>query len=198
MPDFIRLARAEDAARLAAIYAPYVVDCETSFEIAAPDAAEMARRIAAGSAFFPWLVFEGADGVAGYAYASAHRAREAYRWSVDVSAYVDGSVHRRGVGRALYGALFELLALQGFRNAYAGITQSNAKSIAMHRAMGFADVGVFRHVGYKVGRWHDVGWYARDLAPLGEGAPAELIAIGNVPADALARALASRPGSPRP
>ena len=158
----------------------------------------MARRIVAGSAFFPWLVFEGSGNVVGYAYAGAHRAREAYRWSVDVSAYVDSSAHRRGAGRALYAALFELLALQGFRNAFAGITQSNAKSIAMHRAMGFVDVGVFRRVGYKIGRWHDVGWYARDLAPLGEGAPAELIAIGDVPADAVARALGPRPRSSQP
>jgi len=190
MTDAIRFALPADAARLAAIYAPSVVDCETSFEIAPPDAAEMARRIAAGSAFFPWLVCEAEGNVVGYAYAGAHRAREAYRWSVDVSAYVDGSAHRRGVGRALYAALFELLALQGFKTAYAGITQSNAKSIAMHRALGFTDVGVFKHVGYKVGRWHDVGWYARDLAALGDGAPAELVAIGDVPADAVARFMA--------
>ena len=103
----------------------------------------------------------------------------------------------------MYAALFALCALcalQGFSNAHAGITLSNVKSIALHRAMGFVDagLGVFRHVGYEIGRWQDVGGHAGELAPQGEGEPAVLTAIGDVPADAVTHALAMRPRSPQP
>ncbi len=108
----IRLARAADAAAVAEIYRPVVAGTAISFEIDPPDAAEMERRILSSSSFAPWLVLD-EDGVAGYAYASRHRERAAYRWSVDASVYVRAADRRRGVGRALYSALFELLRVQG-------------------------------------------------------------------------------------
>ncbi|MBV8062243.1 MAG: N-acetyltransferase, partial [Nevskia sp.] len=152
----IRLAGPADAAALAAVYAPYVRDTVISFEAEPPDAAEMARRLAAVAARLPWLVAEDGSGVLGYAYAGEHRNRAAYRWDVDAAVYLDSRAHRRGIGRALYRVLFALLRAQGYVNAYAGITLPNAASVGLHEALGFVPVGVYRAVGYKFGAWHDV------------------------------------------
>jgi phosphinothricin acetyltransferase len=160
----IRLAIPEDGAALSAIYAPAVSDRATSFELDVPSAAEMARRVASLTLRMPWLVCEHGADVAGYAYASPHRDRAAYQWSVEVSAYVASRMQRRGVGDALYTSLFAVLELQGFRTAYAGITLPNDASVAFHTTLGFKPVGVYRGVGYKLGRWHDVAWFERPLA----------------------------------
>src|SRR5690242_19535389 len=101
----IRLAAPTDAAAIAEIYRPAVTERATSFEIDPPDAAEMAARIESCLARYPWLVAHEDGDILGYAYASQHRARPAYQWSVDVSAYVSDRAHRRGVARSLYEAL---------------------------------------------------------------------------------------------
>jgi L-amino acid N-acyltransferase YncA len=164
MTTDIRLAAVADGAALAAIYAPAVRERATSFELEPPDAAEMGRRVLALTTRTPWLVCVHRGAVVGYAYASLHRDRPAYAWSVDVSAYVHADVRRAGVGRALYTSLFAVLGLQGFRNAYAGVTLPNPASVKLHEAVGFTPVGVYRNVGYKLGRWHDVAWFERPLA----------------------------------
>jgi L-amino acid N-acyltransferase YncA len=105
-----------------------------------------------------WLVAVDAGQVIGYAYAAAHRERAAYRWSVDVSAYVRPGWQGRGIGKALYRPLFEALRAQRFVNAYAGMTQPNDASMALHRSFGMELIGVYRDVGFKFGRWHDVAW----------------------------------------
>jgi phosphinothricin acetyltransferase len=161
----IRLATADDGPALAEIYAPAVVGRVISFELEPPDGSEMARRVARITTRTPWLVCAHDGAVVGYAYAGAHRDRPAYQWSVEVSAYVHERAHRAGVARALYTSLFAALVVQGFRNAYAGITLPNAASVGLHEAMGFAPVGVYRGVGYKLGAWHDVVWLERALAP---------------------------------
>jgi phosphinothricin acetyltransferase len=161
----IRLARAGDAVQVAAIYAPFCTDTAVSFEYVAPTPPEMGQRIEKVTAQLPWLVLETGGEVAGYAYASPHRERAAYRWSVDVAAYVAAGQRRTGVGRALYTALFGVLVLQGYFKAYAGVTQPNPGSVGLHEAMGFERVGVYRGVGYKFGVWHDVAWYQRALQP---------------------------------
>jgi L-amino acid N-acyltransferase YncA len=161
----IRIAVPEDSPSIADIYAPAVTHHVTSFETSAPDSAEMAARIAKVLTTCPWLVCESRGEVVGYAYASPHHERAAYRWSVDVSGYVSARIHRRGVGTALYVSLFEILALQRYRNAYAGITLPNAASEGMHSRHGFTLVGVYHHVGYKFGAWHDVAWFERPILP---------------------------------
>jgi phosphinothricin acetyltransferase len=161
----IREAELSDAGQIAAIYAPYVRDTPISFEVEPPSAAEIGARIGANGATYPWLVCVGGARVQGYAYASQHRERAAYQWSVDVTVYVDASAHRRGIGRALYAALLPLVAAQGFYNGYAGITLPNPSSVGLHEAMGFAPIGVYRRVGFKLGAWHDVGWWALQLRP---------------------------------
>ncbi len=167
----LRLATPADGARIAAIYAPAVTDNATSFELKAPSAEEMTRRVSAILARMPWLVAEVDGIVTGYAYASMHRERPAYQWSVEVSAYIDTNAHRTGQGRALYTALFQILVAQGYINAYAGITLPNPASVGFHQAMGFEEIGVFRGIGFKFGRWHDTLWLQRQLAPRRADAP---------------------------
>ena len=161
----IRLATSADGDALADIYRPAVVGSAISFELDPPDGAEMASRVARTMEYTPWLVGEHDGRVLGYAYAARHRDRPAYRWSVDVSVYVHPDAKRAGLGRALYTSLFAALVVQGFRNAYAGITLPNAASVGFHASMGFTLVGEYRGVGYKNGAWHDTGWFARPLAP---------------------------------
>ena len=165
MGTLIRLAEPRDGPALADIYRPAVTDSSISFELDPPDGEEMARRVARILERTPWLVWESDGRVLGYAYASAHRDRAAYQWSVEVSAYVHAQARRIGAARMLYTSLFAALAVQGFRNAYAGITLPNPGSVGFHTAMGFSPIGVYRGIGYKHGAWHDVGWYERPLAP---------------------------------
>ncbi len=161
----IRLAGPADAGQVAAIYAPFCLETAVSFETAAPTPEEMARRIQKITERLPWLVLAEGDAVAGYVYAGPHRERAAYRWAVDVTAYVAPAHRRRGVGRTLYAALFRILRLQGYFKAYAGVTLPNPASCGLHEAVGFRPVGVYRGVGYKLGAWHDVQWYQLSLQP---------------------------------
>jgi phosphinothricin acetyltransferase len=165
MPSGIRVATLDDAAGVAAVYAPYVESTVISFEVTPPGPDEMRRRMADVLAQFPWLVSEHEGTIVGYAYASAHRTRAAYQWSVDVGIYLERRAHRQGIGRQLYAALFQLLQRQGFVNAYAGITLPNPASVGLHEALGFVPVGVYRQVGFKLGGWHDVGWWHLQLQP---------------------------------
>lgn len=154
-----------DAAACAAIYRPYVVDGVASFETVAPDAGVMAARIRTCTASHAFLVAERDDAVVGFAYATTHRDRAAYRWSCDVSVYLDAAHHRRGVGRELYTALLGLLRAQGMHRVHAGITLPNASSVGLHEALGFRRIGVYEGVGHKHGAWRDVGWFQLDLRP---------------------------------
>lgn len=157
------MATPQDADAVAEIYLPYVRDTAISFEATPPDAEEMRSRITTTLARLPWLVVTDDERVKGFAYASPHRAREAYRWSADVSLYLDGSIHRQGHGRRLYTALLNVLVAQGYINAYAGISLPNPASVALHEALGFTPVGVFYGVGFKHETWWDVGWWHRRL-----------------------------------
>jgi L-amino acid N-acyltransferase YncA len=160
----IRPANAQaDAVACAAIYAPFVTDNWVSFELDPPSADEMAKRIADCGASHAWLIAEVAGEVTGYAYGSPHRARAAYASSCDVAVYVDPAYSRQGIGRALYSALLPLLADKGYHAAFAGIALPNEPSIALHEAVGFTPLGVYREVGRKLGAWRDVGWWQRLL-----------------------------------
>ncbi len=162
----IRLAIPDDAARIREIYAPYITEGVASFEYDVPDIAEMQHRLANVQMQHAWLVHQSGDALTGYAYASQHRARTAYQWSVDVTVYIHANYHRRGIGRMLYACLFKILVLQGYYNAYAGITLPNAGSVGLHESMGFVPIGVYHHIGYKFGQWHDVGWWEYALQPM--------------------------------
>ncbi len=172
----LRLAIPADAGAIAAIYAPIVQGTCISFELAPPSEAEVGTRVVKTLRQYPWLVCEGEGEVLGYAYASPHRSRAAYQWSAEVSVYVAAAARRRGVGRALYTALFATLKIQGYVNAYAGIALPNAASVAIHEGFGFTPIGVYRQVGYKQGAWRDVGWWHLPLqsAPANPSSPVPL------------------------
>jgi phosphinothricin acetyltransferase len=159
----IRTATEADAPALLEIYRPYVESTAVSFETVAPTVDEFSARIAKSVAGWQWLVAERDGRCVGYAYGGLHRERAAYRWSAEVSAYVQPDHHRQGIGRALYTRLLDELARKGYCSAYAAITLPNDGSIALHRGVGFEPIGVFRSVGRKFGRWHDVAWFQRFL-----------------------------------
>jgi L-amino acid N-acyltransferase YncA len=162
-----------DGSACAEIYAPLVRDSPVSFEARPPTAADLARRIERVSRTHPWLVAEDGGRVLGYAYASQHRERAAYRWATDVAVYVGAEHRSRGVGRALYDALLPLLSRQGFYSACAGITLPNDASVALHERCGFALVGIYHEIGWKAGAWRDVGWWQLQLRRRTDGPPAE-------------------------
>jgi phosphinothricin acetyltransferase len=158
----IRPAAPQDAEAMSAIYAPVVATTAISFEESPPGPAEISRRILAVPRL-PWLVAEDSGRVAGYAYASAHRQRAAYRWSADSSVYLDPEFRSRGLGRLLYERLIGEVAGLGYVSLFAGIALPNAASVGLHEALGFRPVGVFRNAGFKDGAWRDVGWWQRPL-----------------------------------
>jgi L-amino acid N-acyltransferase YncA len=166
MPAIIRMATAQDGEQIAAVYAPSVTSTVISFEMEPPGTAEMTRRVTEALVKYPWLVAERGGEVVGYARGGPYKDRAAYGWSVEMSVYIRATAHRSGLGRSLYGVLFDLLALQGFFMAYAGVTLPNPASVGLHESLGFTPVGVYRAAGYKFGAWHDVGWWQRPLQPL--------------------------------
>ncbi len=159
----VRDASEDDAPACARIYAPYVRETAVSFEDEPPTAAQMAQRIEAASRMHAWLVLEDEGRVVGYAYGGPHQTRAAYRFSCEVSVYVERGRRRTGSGRALYEALFERLAARGYLMVVAGMTLPNEASAGLHQAMGFEPVGIYRRIGWKFGAWHDVAWMQRAL-----------------------------------
>ena len=160
----VRSAESSDAAAVARIYAPYVQETPVSFETDPPSAAAMAGRISGTIETHPWLVAERDGHIVGYAYAGKHSQRPAYRWTADVTVYVDGKVRRSGVGRALYFVLLGTLRRQGFRSAFAEIVLPNPDSIRLHEETGFRPIGVHQDIGFKLGRWHDIGYWRLGLS----------------------------------
>jgi phosphinothricin acetyltransferase len=161
----IRDATVAEAASLLEIYRPYVEGTAVSFETEVPTAEVFAQRIAKALNGWAWLVAEEDGQCVGYAYGSAHRERAAYRWSTETSAYVRPGWQGRGLGHALYQALFKRLSDLGYCNALAVVVLPNDASLGLHRAVGFEPVGVFKRGGHKFGAWHDVMWLQRELRP---------------------------------
>lgn len=160
----IREATVGDAGTCAGIYAPYVTGTATTFEVEPPSVEEMGERIAAAVRTHAWLVLEDEGRVVGYAYGGPMKPRPAYRWSCEVSIYLESGRRRTGGGRALYEALFERLTERGYRTAVAGMTLPNDASVGLHKALGFEPIGTYRQIGWKLDAWHDVAWSQRTLA----------------------------------
>ena len=154
---------ASDAEGCRAIYAPFVTETWVSFEEEVPSVREMRRRIEGYGESHGFVVAEIDGAIAGYAYGSPHRLREAYRYSCDVAIYIDPVHAGEGVGRAIYDTFLPRLAERGMHAAFAGIALPNDASIALHEAAGFTKIGVYREVGFKFGEWRDVGWWQKVL-----------------------------------
>ena len=159
----VRDAEPGDAAGCAAVYAPYVVDSTASFELEPPDAATMATRIEEAQERHAWLVLVEGPRVVGYAYAGPWRSRPAYRFSCEVSVYLDSGRRGAGGGRLLYSHLLSRVTALGYRTVVAGMTEPNPSSAALHRSMGFTHVGTLQAIGYKFGAWHDVSLFTLHL-----------------------------------
>ena len=170
----IRVAEEQDVPQILGIYAPYILKSAVSFEITVPSEKEMWERILAIIRNYPYLVCEIGNRIAGYAYASEHRHREAYRWSKEVSVYVHPEFRGKHIACALYSVLFEILKFQGITNLLAGVTIPNPASIRFHEKLGFSKIGEYTAVGYKQGKWHNVGWWELNFNPRMEP-PAEKI-----------------------
>lgn len=173
----ITAATPADAAAVAAIYAHYVLNGTATFEVAPPDAAEMARRIAAvRDAGHPWLIARDSAGeVLGYAYAGPFHPRAAYRFTCEDSIYLAPDRLGGGIGAVLLGAVIAAAEASGFRQMMAKIVAPMAGaedggSVRLHRRFGFVEAGRMRAVGWKHGRWLDVIVMQRALGP-GDGAP---------------------------
>lgn len=162
----VRPVSVADAGRIAAIYAPVVIGTAVSFEIDPPGPDEMARRIGKVTSGYPWLVAEADGDVIGYAFAGQYRQRPAYRWAIETTIYIDEAHRGKGLGKTLYSALLDEAVGWGFATAFAGIAQPNQASEALHAAVGFEPVGVFRRAGFKLGEWRDVAWWQRPLSSL--------------------------------
>jgi phosphinothricin acetyltransferase len=163
----IRRVRASDAAAIAAIYRPYVEEARVSFELVPPDADEIAARIDKCGDRYPYLVADDGTGqVIGYAYATAFRDRPAYRFAVETTVYLAPAVQGRGIGKALYALLLDILTAQGFVHAIGAVTTPNDASFALHGAMGYHDTGLYENIGYKLGAWAGVKLFQKTLCDL--------------------------------
>lgn len=165
----LRRVRAEDAAAIAAIYRYYVDRTPITFELEAPTAEEIGRRIASLEGRFPYLVATAADGaLIGYAYAASFRERAAYRFAVETTVYLAPDAQGGGIGQALYTRLLDILTAQGFVHAIGAVTLPNARSVALHERVGFVACGTYPDIGYKLDRWETVGLFYRQLRQLPE------------------------------
>jgi phosphinothricin acetyltransferase len=171
MSTCFRLASPADADQINRIYAPFCTDSPVSFEVQPPSLEEMQARIVKVLRRYPWLVCEHDGEVLGYVYAGAFHERAAYVWSVTTTVYIRDDLRRSGVGAGLYTSLFQILRLQGFCNALAGISLPNPASIGLHRSLGFETAGIYRKIGYKTGSWHDVEWLQLKLNPAEDTEP---------------------------
>jgi len=159
----IRLIEDNDAQAVLNIYAPYVLNTYITFEYEVPPIEEFSQKIRTISSQYPWLVCLQNDRIIGNAYASEHRHRTAYKWSPESTVYLSEDVYGKGIGTILYSTLIEILKLQGYFNVYAGVGIPNEKSERLHRSVGFQELGIFKKVGYKLGKWHDTKWFQLHL-----------------------------------
>jgi len=160
----IRPATEADAASVAGIYNHYVKETVITFEEAEVSASEIARRIQeVGSASLPWLVAERDGRIVGYSYATKWHARSAYRFSAEITVYVDAGHKRVGVASRLYDRLFPMLRTHRVHAVLAGIALPNEASVALHEKFGLLKVAHLKEVGFKFNRWVDVGYWQRTL-----------------------------------
>lgn len=159
----IRLATPADAAEILAIYAPFIRDTSLTFEMDVPAEPDFAARIGSYLLNWPWLVTEQEGKIAGYAYASRYRERAGYQWCAECSVYMHPDFMKRGLAARLYRTLFSILRIQGYMNVYAVINLPNDASVNFHERMGFRYFATYEKVGYKLGKWKDVGWWQLQL-----------------------------------
>ena len=172
----IRLAMQSDVPAMLNIYRPFIEDSWTSFEMAVPTQDAFWQRVCKVLPENPWLVCEWQGDTIAYAYSGTHRSRHAYQWNRELSVYVHPDHYGRGIAKALYTALFDILIWQGYTNTLIGIALPNEASVRFHESMGYQLVGIYHRVGYKMGKYHDVGWWEK-LLDSGEEPPGTILSL---------------------
>ena len=155
----IRKVDLADAAQIADIYNYYILNTHHTFETEALSVEEMGKRVVETSEDYPFLVAEFDGVIQGYVYAAQFKLRQAYKHSVEVSIYVRHQAKQKGIGSELYKQLLEELTETDVHALMAGISLPNEASVRFHEKLGFEKVAHFREVGYKLGRWVDVGFW---------------------------------------
>lgn len=184
----IRLAEESDAIGVLAVYRPYVEETAITFEYEVPTQVEFLCRLQRIQSNYPFLVCEEKGQIIGYAYAHRQMTRAAYQWNAELSVYIDRKHTGRGVGKALYTALIEILKLQHVQTVCALITLPNPVSETLHHKMGFKRIGLHPQAGYKLGKWYDVAWYEKVIGNR-ESPPPDVLAIGQVAPEKLQKVL---------
>ncbi len=175
----IRLANEGDIPSINAVTNWAIVNTTAHFSLEPEPDGPMLESWRQTREMFPWLVGLDEKGTfLGYAKASAWNGRCAYDWAAEVTVYVHPEHHRKGVGRALYGRLFEILKAQGYRTLIGGITLGNPASVALHESMGMRKVAEFPSVGFKFGKWMSVGYWAVELGE-DNGEPAQIQSVAS-------------------
>lgn len=192
MDQQVRLATPADASAIRSIYRPYVESTPITFETEPPTVAAVETRMEDALDQYPWLVCEADGAVVGYAAADGLRSAGAFAWTVELSVYVDQDARGSGIGSTLYERLLSVLDAQGYRSAYAAVTDPNPPSERLHERLGFERVGTFPAAGYKDGAWYDVQWWHRQLGPLPD-APDRPQSLSALPEAALNAALDGEP-----
>ena len=164
----IRVATENDAGGILSIYQPYIENTSFTFETEVPSLDAFKERINNYLINFPWLVCEINNVIAGYAYGGKHCERTAYQWCIESSIYIHDDFQKSGIGKALYFALIEILRKQGFRNVYAVINLPNDNSVKFHESCGFEYFATYEKVGYKLGKWKNVGWWELSINEYGD------------------------------
>jgi phosphinothricin acetyltransferase len=165
MANIIRIATRDDTAGMLEIYSPFILNSGITQETEVPSVEDFQQRVISNLTERPWLVCEINNVIAGYAYAGKHRDRKGYQWCTEPSVYISEKYFGLNVANALYTALFDILKLQGYVNAYAVITLPNDRSVAFHKKFGFSYLTTYKKIGYKLGKWHDVGWMLFEVNP---------------------------------
>jgi phosphinothricin acetyltransferase len=171
LPYIIRAITPADVNQVLDIYTPFVLNTAITFDYEVPSIEEFTHKIEDITAKYPWIGYFEDDRLLGYAYASRHRQKAAYEWSPESTIYVREGHHGKGIGRILYQELFQQLRKQGYFNVFAGVLIPNEASERLHKSVGFEEIGIFRKIGYKLGKWNDVKWFQMRLQ---EGTPASV------------------------
>ena len=159
----IRMATVADVPQILEIYRPYIENTAISFEYTVPSLEEFTQRFLKITERFPWLVWEEAGEILGYAYGSLPFERAAYQWNASASIYLRQDKLGHGMGKQLYAALEERLQKQDYKKVYAIITTANEASVAFHTAMGYRHVATMPDCGFKHGKWYGTIWMEKEL-----------------------------------
>jgi L-amino acid N-acyltransferase YncA len=160
----IRACEGKDTPEICEIYNYYIANTVITFEENPLSLADMSARIEAYTELYPWLVCEVEGVVVGYAYATKWKERAAYKNSLEVTVYLEHTQGEKGYGKALYSVLFESLKEIGCHVLLGGIALPNEASIGLHEYFGFKKVAHFPEVGFKLGRWVDVGYWQKIIS----------------------------------